>query len=136
MIEAPPKDKPPDSQDPIVCDEEVDLNKKFSQGGWDNPLQVDTDYLPFISTWRRQSPTVSKQINTDTMEHYSAFESSTISQISYDEASGTLQVTFHNGGAYQYFDVSPNKWDDFKRADSKGQFLHQQIKNQHRFVKM
>jgi hypothetical protein len=136
MIEAPPKDKRPDSQDPIVCDEEIDLDKKLSQGGWSNPLQVDTDYLPFISTWRRQSPTVSKQLNIDNMEHYSAFESSNISQISYDEATGTLQVNFHNGGAYQYFDVSANKWEDFKAAPSKGQFLHQQIKDQHRFVKM
>jgi hypothetical protein len=97
---------------------------------------VDTDYLPFISTWRRQSPTVSKQLNNINMEHFSAFESSTISLLSYDAASETLQVTFHNGGTYQYFDVSANKWDDFKRADSKGQFLHQQIKDQHRFVKM
>ncbi|OHC84743.1 MAG: ATPase [Sphingobacteriia bacterium RIFOXYD2_FULL_35_12] len=136
MIEAPAKDKRPDSQDPIVCDEQIDLDKKFSQGGWSNPLQVDTDYLPFISTWRRQSPIVSKQLNTDKMEHFSAFESSNISLLSYDAASETLQVTFHNGGAYQYFDVSANKWDDFKRADSKGQFLHQQIKDQHRFVKM
>lgn len=136
MIEAPAKDKRPDSQDPIVCDEQIDLDKKFSQGGWSNPLQVDTDYLPFISTWRRQSPTVSKQLNTDKMEHFSAFESSNISLLSYDAASETLQVTFHNGGVYQYFDVSANKWDDFKRADSKGQFLHQQIKDQHRFVKM
>ena len=136
MIEAPTKDKRPDSQDPVVCDEQIDLDKKFSQGGWSNPLQVDTDYLPFISTWRRQSPTVSKQLNNINMEHFSAFESSTISLLSYDAASETLQVTFHNGGTYQYFDVSANKWDDFKRADSKGQFLHQQIKDQHRFVKM
>lgn len=136
MIEAPPKDKRPDSQDPIVCDKQIDLDKKFSQGGWSNPLQVDTVYLPFISTWRRQSPTVSKQLNNNNMEHYSAFESSNISQISYDAPSGTLQVDFHNGGAYQYFDVSVNKWDDFKAAASKGQFLHQQIKDQHRFVKM
>lgn len=136
MIEAPPKDRRPDSQDPIVCDEEIDLDKKISQGGWSNHLQVNLDYLPFISAWRRQSPTVSKQLNTGNMEHFSAFESSNISLISYDAASETLQVTFHNGGTYQYFDVPANKWDDFKRADSKGQFLHQQIKDQHRFVKM
>lgn len=97
MIETPPKDKRPDSQDPIVCDEIIDLDKKVSQGGWSNPLIVDTDYLPFISTWRRQSPTVSKQLDNNNMEHYSAFESSNISQISYDVATGTLQVDFHNG---------------------------------------
>lgn len=136
MIEAPPKDKRPDSQDPIVCDEEIDLDKKYSQGGWNNPLQTDLDYLPFISTWRRQSPTVSKQLNTDDMEHFSAFESSNISLISYDATTETLEVTFHNGAIYQYLDVSSTKWDEFKLADSKGKFLHQQIKNQHRFLKM
>jgi hypothetical protein len=136
MIEAPPKERRPDSQDPIVCDEEIDLDKKFSQGGWSNPLPLDTNYLPFISAWRRQSPSVSKKLNLDNMEHFSAFQSSNISIISYDESTGTLQVTFYNGAVYQYFDISENKWNDFKNAESKGQFLHQQVKDQHRFVKM
>lgn len=138
MIEAPPKGKRPDSQDPIVCSEETnpDLDPSVGGGGWNSQVDSGSDYLPFISTWRRQSPTVSKQLNTNNMEHYSAFESSNISQISYDVATGTLQVYFHNGVAYQYFDVSANKWEDFKASASKGQFLHQQIKDQHRFVKM
>lgn len=138
MIEAPPKGKRPDSQDPIVCSEETnpDLDPSVGGGGWNSRVDIDTDFLPFISTWRRQSPTVSKQINTNNMEHYSAFESSNISQISYDVATGTIQVNFHNGGAYQYFDVPANKWEDFKASASKGQFLHQHIKDQHRFVKM
>jgi hypothetical protein len=136
MIEAPAKDKRPDSQDPIVCDEQIDLDKMFSQGGWNNPLQVDADYLPFVSTWRRQSPTTSQQLNDQTMEHFSAFESSNISLLSYDLASQTLQVKFHNGTVYQYFNVSESTWEDFKKAQSKGQFLHQNIKNQHQFEKM
>jgi hypothetical protein len=138
MIEAPPKDKRPDSQDPIVCDEETnpDISPNVGGGGWNSPSDNNSDYLSFISTWRRQSPIVSKQINKDKMENYSSFESSNISSFSYDEVTGTLQVTFHNGSSYQYFDVMPNKWEDLKRADSKGKFLHQHIKNQHRFVKM
>ena len=138
MIEAPPKDKRPDSQDPIICSEETnpDLDPSVGGGGWNSPVNLNADYLPFILTWRRQSPTVSKQLNSENMEHFSAFESSNISSLSYDAASETLQVTFHHGGAYQYFDVSANTWEDFKRADSKGIFLNQQIKNQHRFVKM
>ncbi len=138
MIEAPPKDKRPDSQDPIVCSEEInpDLDPSVGGGGWNSQVDFGADYLPFISTWRRQSPTVSKQLNTESMENFSAFESSNISLLSYDESTQTLQVTFHNGVSYQYFDVSANKWDEFKKADSKGQFLNQHIKNQHRFVKV
>lgn len=138
MIEAPPKGKRPDSQDPIVCDEETnpDLSPTVGGGGWNSPNDINSDYIPFISSWRRQSPIVSKHLNTDKMENFSAFESSNISLLSYDTATGTLQVTFHNGSIYQYFDVPANKWEDFKRAGSKGQFLHQQIKDQHRFVKM
>jgi hypothetical protein len=136
MIDAPPKNKRPDSQDPIVCDEEIDFNKNFSQGGWSSPIHSLTDFLPFVSAWRRQSPLVSKKLNINNMEHFSAFESSNISLISYDASTETLQITFHNGSVYQYFDVPSNKWEEFKHADSKGKFLHQQIKNQHRFVKM
>lgn len=136
MIEAPPKGKRPDSQDPVVCDEETNLDKKLSQGGWGNPFEVGTSYLPFISTWRRQSPIVSKQLNKNKMENYTAFESSNISMISYEEELETLEVKFTNGSTYQYFDVSSRKWEDFKRAESKGKFLHEHIKGQHRFVKV
>lgn len=138
MIEAPPKDRRPDSQDPIVCPEETnpDIDPSVGRGGWSAPADSYADYITFVSAWRRQSPIVSKQLNTLIMEHFTAFESSNISMLSYDAASQTLQVTFHNGGTYQYYDVSLIKWEDFKKAESKGKYLHQQIKNQHRFVKM
>lgn len=138
MIEAPSKDKRPDSQDPVICDEETnpDLSPTAGGGGWNSPLDINANYLPFVSTWRRQSPIVSQPINTETMEEFTAFESSNVRKISYDEPSTTLEVTFHNGSTYQYFDVPVNKWDDFKRADSKGKFIHQHLKDQHRFVKV
>lgn len=138
MIEAPPKEKRQDNQDPVVCSEEnnPDLDPSVGGGDWNSQVDIDTDYLPFISTWRRQSPTVSKQINTKNMEHYSAFETLNISQISYDLATKTLQASFHNVGSYQYYDVPADIWSEFKAAASKGKFLHQHIKDQHHFVKI
>lgn len=136
MIEAPPKEKRPDSHDPIVCDEESDLDLKISHGGWNIPSEINPSYLHFISTWRRQNIKVSKQLKEDDMESFSEFESSNISKISYDSATCTLEILFLNGGVYQYFDVPLNKWNDFKASVSKGQYFFRFIKNEHRYVKV
>ena len=55
IIEAPPKNKRPDSQDPVVCDE---LNSDLSMhpGGWNIPMETDPDYDEFMLVWRQQNP--------------------------------------------------------------------------------
>lgn len=55
IIEAPPKNKRPDSQDPVVCDE---LAPEFSSypGGWNIPMQADPNYDEFMLVWRQQNP--------------------------------------------------------------------------------
>lgn len=70
------------------------------------------------------------------MEVVSNFESSNVSEIRYESSSSTLEVVFHNGGTYQYFDVPENIWEAFKYADSKGQFLAQNIKGHYRYAKV
>jgi len=70
------------------------------------------------------------------MEYYSAFESSNVAKIGYEASSSTLEVHFHNGGVYQYYDVPSHIWDAFKQADSKGQFIHQSLKGQYRYSKI
>ncbi|WP_277983909.1 KTSC domain-containing protein [Sphingomonas faeni] len=67
------------------------------------------------------------------METFDAFESSNISSLGYDEESATLQVTFQNGTAYQYFDVPHHVWAAFKAAESKGVFLNTEIKGAYRY---
>ncbi len=54
--------------------------------------------------------------------------SSNVAAIGYDAASQTLQVNFHNGGRYQYENVSPEKWAGLNQAESKGKYLFAQIK--------
>lgn len=63
-------------------------------------------------------------------------ESSNIASIGYDEDSNTLEIEFHNGGVYQYFDVPFQVYDDLMSAESKGIYLAQQIKGKYRFVKV
>lgn len=55
IIEAPPKDRRPDSQDPIVYDEK---NAEDSQqpGGWGIPMEANPKFEEFLEVWRAQNP--------------------------------------------------------------------------------
>lgn len=70
------------------------------------------------------------------MEKLNAFESSNIAEIAYDASAQVLQVIFHNGSSYQYFDVPDHIWEQFKVAGSKGIFLNSSIKGQFRYSKV
>lgn len=48
----------------------------------------------------------------------------------------TLEVAFHDGGVYQYFDVPESVYREFIGADSKGKFLHASIRNNYRYTKL
>lgn len=63
-------------------------------------------------------------------------DSSNIASIGYDEDTNTLEIEFHNGGVYQYFDVPFHVYDGLMEAASKGQYLAQQIKGHYRYVKV
>jgi uncharacterized protein len=62
--------------------------------------------------------------------------SSNISSIGYDAGALTLEVEFIGGSIYQYFDVPETVYEEFMRAGSKGQFLHENIKNNYRCTKV
>jgi len=62
IIEAPPKDRRPDSQDPIVYDE---LPEEDSQntGGWGIPMEENPIYEELVEAWRAQNPKIERLIN-------------------------------------------------------------------------
>lgn len=62
--------------------------------------------------------------------------STDVAEIGYDVDTMTLEVVFHKGGVYQYFDVPEVVYQEFLRADSKGKFLHANIKNNYRYAKL
>lgn len=63
-------------------------------------------------------------------------DSSNISSIGYDEDSLTLEVEFHSGAVYQYFDVPLNVFKGLIDAGSKGQYFAQHIKGYYRYAKI
>jgi hypothetical protein len=68
--------------------------------------------------------------------NFQSFDSSNIRSIRYDEASQTLEITFHNGGVYEYYDVPSHVASEFESAGSKGQFLASRIKGHFRYSKV
>lgn len=62
--------------------------------------------------------------------------SSNISAIGYDADNQVLEVEFTNGAVYSYSDVPSGEYDGFMNADSKGKYLHANIKNRYSFQKL
>ena len=62
--------------------------------------------------------------------------SSNIAEVGYDPNTMTLEVAFHNGTIYQYFDVPASVYDELLHAESIGKFLNAQIKNSYRYTKV
>lgn len=58
-IEAPPKNRRPDSQDPIIYDE-VSLEDSQKPGGWGIKMEDDPHYEELVETWRAQNPKIAK----------------------------------------------------------------------------
>lgn len=63
-------------------------------------------------------------------------DSSNISSIGYDEDSNTLEIEFHSGAVYQYFDIPLNVFQGIMGPGSKGQYFAQHIKGYYRYVKV
>lgn len=63
-------------------------------------------------------------------------DSSNIASIGYDPETMTLEVEFTNGNIYQYFDIPPSLQNNLMLADSKGKFLHTQIKGVYRYSRL
>ncbi|WP_339828955.1 DUF87 domain-containing protein [uncultured Parvibaculum sp.] len=60
MIQAPSKDRRPDSQDPVVCDE-VHPDESMAPGGWNIRRLQTPDYSDFVETWLQQNPVLTKK---------------------------------------------------------------------------
>ena len=65
MIAAPPKNKRPDSEDPIIFDV-VDPEDSRQVGGWGIPMEESPDMSKIIESWRKQSSRVERIEETTT----------------------------------------------------------------------
>jgi hypothetical protein len=61
------------------------------------------------------------------------FPSTNIAAVRYDADLMLLEVEFHNGGRYHYYDVPQNIAQAFEDAASRGQFLAASIKGHYRY---
>jgi len=69
-------------------------------------------------------------------KNFTQFLSSNIESIRYEDEQSILEVTFLNGGVYQYYDVPAHIAQELERADSKGSFLASAIKGHFRYSKV
>lgn len=60
-IEPPPRDRRPDSQDPIVFDE-VPEDSSQNPGGWGISMESNPNYEELVEAWRAQNPRIAKVI--------------------------------------------------------------------------
>ena len=62
--------------------------------------------------------------------------SSNLSSVGYDPATAILEIRFHNGGIYQYFNVPSSVHTGLMTAASKGHYLHRFIRGKYRYLKV
>ena len=55
-------------------------------------------------------------------------ESSSLASVGYDPANMILEIEFHRGGTYQYFNIPVQIHQGLMDASSKGTYLDQNIK--------
>jgi hypothetical protein len=58
-------------------------------------------------------------------------DSDTFSTVGYDAVKEVLELGFRTGGAYQYFGVSKESYQQFMSADSLSRFFDELIKDQY-----
>jgi hypothetical protein len=129
-ITLPAEEHRPNSEDPEVAKH------------WQIP-RINEGYNRVAASWRSQNPRWAesrpertrlpdKEIEQMEREFVS---SSTIVSIGYAPSSETLEIEFKNG-IYQYYNVPSTVHQQLMEAPSKGQFLHQYIKNNYPYSRV
>jgi KTSC domain len=59
--------------------------------------------------------------------------STAIASVGYEPAMLTLEIEFHSGSVYRYFDVPEPVYRAFMAADSKGTYFAEAIRDAYRF---
>lgn len=62
--------------------------------------------------------------------------STNIHSIGYEPDSKILEIEFHAGGIYQYFNVPKTIYDALMNASSHASYFHRHIKEQYKYLKV
>ena len=57
--------------------------------------------------------------------------SSVLASVGYDEDAHTLEIEFHSGSVYRYFDVPSDVYDRLLAAESHGEYFSHHIRDQY-----
>jgi hypothetical protein len=125
-VTLPPKDRRPDSEDPLVAER------------WKQP-RGDESYDDLVASWRAQDPrwapaaSVTEDEEETEMERQSV-TSGNLAEVGYDPDLETLEV--RHGGVYQYYNVPPYMNERLMTAESLGRFFNTEIKGHYPEAKM
>ena len=62
--------------------------------------------------------------------------SSNLKSVGYDQSSNTLEIEFHGGRVYQYYNVPKRIYQGLMAASSHGKYHHRRIKDRYRYSRI
>lgn len=65
------------------------------------------------------------------IEHRTPVSSSNLRSVGYDENDRTLEIEFHSGGVYEYYDVPPETVRELLQAGSRGRYFHEHVRDEY-----
>ena len=109
--------------------------------GWHGPLILNDDTARWIQNALDESDLdlvvgiqeFNAEVYVKVAPKPQEVESSMMDNVSYDEATQQLSVTFKNGSLYHYFDVEQPIADGLTQAVSKGKFFIRHIRPWYKF---
>jgi hypothetical protein len=63
-------------------------------------------------------------------------QSTSLKAATFQEQSALLELQFRNGTIYRYSDVPARVYEELLRAESKGQYFNQHIRNRYHYAKI
>jgi KTSC domain len=63
-------------------------------------------------------------------------ESTTVRSVGYQRRSRVLEIEFQSGAVYQYIDVPATVYEEFCKAESKGKYFNDEIRDAYAFVRV
>jgi hypothetical protein len=95
------------------------------------------DYLQIENAPRptplKQTPITITMLPTDLLK---CNGSSNIEKLGYCDRSQILEIHFHSGGCYRYYNVPVTVFHGMVAAQSTGRYFHQRIRNQYDYEKI
>jgi hypothetical protein len=65
-----------------------------------------------------------------------AVHSTTMKSVGYERKSQVLEIEFRSGAVYQYLDVPKSVHEGLTRAESKGRYFNEEIRDDYAFVRV